>query len=310
MLIQLSLLLVVVIGLVCFAVLHREDDLSEEELKASGVDGVGGDAVQAISVSEAESFAFDPNTADSASLMRLGLSSYQVRNLLRYRAKGGVYHRTEEFKKLYGLTVEQWNHLAPLIQIGESYRYLADTPEAYNADAYARGGRNFHDEAHTSTDTASYERASGRPYQGARRDTMLYPNKLRAGETLDLNLADTSALKRIPGIGSYFAQKIVQYRERLGGFVSLRQLDDLDNIPLGVEEYLTLGDKGPHRLKVNHCTLRQLNAHPYISYYQARTIADHIRQFGPLRSINDLSLYQDFAPEDLQRLEPYLDFSM
>ena len=49
-------------------------------------------------------FFFDPNTADSTALLRLGLSPWQVRNIYKYRARGGRYHRPEDFSKLYGLT--------------------------------------------------------------------------------------------------------------------------------------------------------------------------------------------------------------
>ena len=40
-----------------------------------------------------ETFFFDPNTADSTMLLRLGLSPWQVRNIYKYRARGGRYHR-------------------------------------------------------------------------------------------------------------------------------------------------------------------------------------------------------------------------
>ena len=38
----------------------------------------------------AERFAFDPNTADSTQLLRLGLPSWMVHHIYRYRASGGV----------------------------------------------------------------------------------------------------------------------------------------------------------------------------------------------------------------------------
>lgn len=40
-------------------------------------------------------FFFDPNTADSTALLRLGLSPWQVRNIYKYRARGGRYHRPD-----------------------------------------------------------------------------------------------------------------------------------------------------------------------------------------------------------------------
>lgn len=50
-------------------------------------------------------FPFDPNTADSTALLRLGLSPWQVRAIYRYRAKGGIFRHKRDFARLYGLTV-------------------------------------------------------------------------------------------------------------------------------------------------------------------------------------------------------------
>ena len=44
---------------------------------------------------------------------------------------------------------------------------------------------------------------------------------------LDLNRADTAELKKIPGIGSGIARLIVNYRQRLGGFYQIEQLQEI-----------------------------------------------------------------------------------
>ena len=45
-------------------------------------------------------FAFDPNTATAEELLQLGLSEFQVRNILKYRSKGGVYRAPMYFARL------------------------------------------------------------------------------------------------------------------------------------------------------------------------------------------------------------------
>ena len=62
-----------------------------------------------------ELFNFDPNTADSTTLLRLGLQPWQVRNIYKYRAAGGVYRRPLDFARLYGLTRKQYLALEPYI---------------------------------------------------------------------------------------------------------------------------------------------------------------------------------------------------
>lgn len=69
-----------------------------------------------------ESFVFDPNTADSTALLRLGLTPAQVRSIYRFRSQGYRYHETEDFMSVPHLTVEQWGHLRPFIEIDPKYR--------------------------------------------------------------------------------------------------------------------------------------------------------------------------------------------
>ncbi|MBR7051747.1 MAG: hypothetical protein IKI44_01985 [Bacteroidaceae bacterium] len=69
-----------------------------------------------------ESFPFDPNEADSTQLLRLGLTPAQVRSIYRHRAKGYVYSTPEDFARTPFMTKGQWNHLKPLIKIGDQYK--------------------------------------------------------------------------------------------------------------------------------------------------------------------------------------------
>ena len=225
---------------------------------------------------QGERFYFDPNTADSTDLLRLGLSPWSVRSIYRYRAKGGVYRRPNDFARVYGLTQRQYRELAPYIRISDDYQPAE----------------------------ALYVPASRVPRDTSRH----YTPKLRAGEYVDANAADTSALKRVPGIGSYFASQIVRYRERLGGFYDRRQLLEIGDFPAEAMPYLTVSSVPVRRLSVNRLTLNELKRHPYINFYQARDIIEYRRQRGPLRNIRELRLLPDFTDTDLERLSHYLSY--
>lgn len=126
---------------------------------------------------------------------------------------------------------------------------------------------------------------------------------------MNLNLADTNMLKRVPGIGSYWARRIISYRDRLGGFVSQSQLKEIDDeFPQAAIPYLKIALGDVHKLNVNTLTLGELKRHPYINYYQAKAIVDYRRLRGPIHSLNDLRLSKDFPPEEIKRLEPYVTF--
>ncbi len=322
------LLLVGIIGILAFLLTRKDDGTSDavtstEQSRGNAAGGsgrsnaTGGDsAANAEMVAAPESFTFDPNTADSATLVRVGLSSWQAHNVIRYRQKGGQYHRPEDFKSLYGLTVGQWEHLAPLISIGKEYQYLADNedvsrryPTGKENRTYGRGADNR--EWSEKGDAVSRDRG------GQHRDSSSSPfasnnrvPKLRQGETVALASADTMALERIPGIGGYYARRITEYGEKLGGYVSLEQLNDaaLDFLPMGIEQYLTLGESHVRKLRVNKLSVRELSHHPYISYPQAKQIAERVRVYGAFKDWDELLFLSEFTEKDKARLEPYVSF--
>ncbi len=224
-----------------------------------------------------ELFVFDPNTADSTQLLRLGLQPWQVQNIYKYRAKGGVYRKPSDFARLYGLTVKQYEELLPYIRISDKYRPAAEL---------------YGDE----------------PERKYERDTMRYPVKLQPGQYVALDNADTTALKKVPGIGRYYASQIVRYRNALGGFVSVSQLMEIEGFPEESLPYFKVSGHAVRKLNLNRLTLNQLKRHPYINFYQARHILDYRRLKGPLRSLDDLKLLKDFTPRDIERLRPYVEF--
>lgn len=230
-------------------------------------------------VYRAERFPFDPNTADSIQLRRLGLQPWQVRNIYKYRAAGGIYRTKTDFARTYGLTQKEYRELEPYIQISSDYQ-----PAALLVQEKKNEKRDS-------------------------RDTLLFPKKLTPGQTIDLAVADTSLLKRVPGIGSHYARKIVFYREQLGGYASVEQLDEIDGFPLQAKRYLRIDSAaGVRRMNLNRLGVNELRRHPYLNYYQARAIVDYRRTHGRLKSLSDLRLLRDFPPEVMRKLEPYVEF--
>lgn len=151
-------------------------------------------------------------------------------------------------------------------------------------------------------------RASGMKEE--RRDSFIprYPEKIKLGEHVVLNTADTTALRTVPGIGPYFARKIVQYGERLGGYVSIDQLDEIEDFPVDAKDYLVIENAQPRKLNVNELSLNDLKRHPYINYFQAKAIMDYRRLHGRIGSIDDLRLSKDFPLAAIERLRPYLSY--
>ena len=234
-----------------------------------------------------ELFPFDPNTADSTAFLRLGLQPWQVRNIYKYRSRGGRYRRKEDFARLYGLTLKKYRQLEPYIVIGR---------EPMAADYIKSGsGRALPSERTVSVPTAE-------KYPASR------VKKLRPGEKIDINTADTAELQRIPGIGSYFAQRIVDLRKRRQAFVSPEELlQGIRNFPETALCYMTASQNFP-KVRINRLTQKELASHPLINYTQARDIIALRRTTGTIHSVDDLSALPSFRTDQLNRLKPFLVF--
>ena len=60
---------------------------------------------------------FDPNTADSTTLVHLGLRPWMARSVMRYREKGGRFRQKEDFRNVYGMTDSLYAALEQYVQI-------------------------------------------------------------------------------------------------------------------------------------------------------------------------------------------------
>ena len=121
-----------------------------------------------------------------------------------------------------------------------------------------------------------------------------YPQKIAESAHVVLNTADTTELMTVPGIGPYFARKIVQYGQRLGGYVNVDQLDEIEDFPTEAKRFLVVEGATPQKLNVNKLTLNELKRHPYINFYQAKDITDYRRK--------------DFPQAAIERLLPYVTY--
>lgn len=132
--------------------------------------------------------------------------------------------------------------------------------------------------------------------------------KFQTDTVIDLNVADTLLLKRVPGIGSWRARRIVEFRGHLGGYSRVGQLLEIDGMPDSVLHWFAIYTPPQKVLNLNSATVDEMAAHPYLTYKQARVILRHKRLHGSLQSLNQLSLYEEFSKEQLEMLEPYVSF--
>ena len=199
-----------------------------------------------------------------------------ARNIVRYRERGGCFRHPEDFRKIYGLTDEQYAALEPYIRIAPQDTARPAPPRLYTART--------------------------------ERDTLARPYKYPAGTVIELNRADTTELKKIPGIGSGIARLITGYRQRLGGFYALEQLREIDLDPEPLRPWLRIDTTAIRRLNLNRVGIDRLRRHPYFNFYQAKAIVEQRKKHGPLRNLKVFALYEEFTEADFKRQSHYVCF--
>ncbi len=101
-------------------------------------------------------------------------------------------------------------------------------------------------------------------------------NTYKKTEIVQLNTADSTELVSLPGIGPYYAKKILEYRNQLGGFASREQLMEIRGIDRQRYELFASRVSADtnliHRNSIKEATYEQLAKNPYIGGYLARSI--------------------------------------
>jgi hypothetical protein len=124
---------------------------------------------------------------------------------------------------------------------------------------------------------------------------------------IELNTADSSTLVKIRGIGSYYAAKIIRYRERLGGFHSPKQLKEIKFQYLNIDTLLARFTANPSLIRqkdLDTMTFKAILKHPYLAYEDVQLIFNAKRKFGKI-NFSILNAEKILPLYKLQKIKPY-----
>lgn len=229
-------------------------------------------------------FRFNPNTATVAQLQELGLPKFIAERIEKYRSKGGKFRKKEDLAKIYGLDPETFERLEPYIDLPSAEETSLNTSLTTTA---------------TQPTVADKNEIPAREFKKE--------NKLTR---FDLNVADTTQLKLINGIGSGYAKRIVKFRDALGGFSKAEQVKETYGLPPETaEELLKYGyvSGNVKKLKINQVSVAELR-HLYLKFHQAKAIVAYREQHGSFKSIEDLRQIKVMDEATIQKIEPYLEY--
>lgn len=125
----------------------------------------------------------------------------------------------------------------------------------------------------------------------------------------DINTASAEDLQKVKGIGPSFSKRIIKFRNKLGGFASNDQLQEVygldDETIVELQKHFSVLSR-PQPLDINSDSAKVLSYHPYISYDLAWIIINYRKQHGDIKSIDDFKKIKALDEETFAQLEPYL----
>jgi competence protein ComEA len=127
---------------------------------------------------------------------------------------------------------------------------------------------------------------------------------------LNINIAKPEEWKMLDGIGEGYARRIVQFREKLGGFYKVEQVAETFGLPDSVFQKIKpqlVITSGPYgTIDLNSVVSDELKKHPYIDYRTAKNIISYRNQHGNFQSVNDLQKIGNIDDALFQKISPYL----
>lgn len=216
-------------------------------------------------------FYFDPNTISESEWKRLGLRDKTIGIIKNYLAKGGRFREADDIKKIWGLPEKLAERIIP-------YARIINRETPFKKDF---------------------------PRNEFKRD---YPTKIY--EYVNINEGDTAALTKLPGIGAKLSQRIIKYRDRLGGFYKVEQVAETFGLPDStfkkIRPWLKVEKDNIRTININTATIDELKVHPYIRYHLANALVQYRNQHKVFTSVSEIRNIMLVDDTTFRKVAPYL----
>jgi DNA uptake protein ComE-like DNA-binding protein len=130
---------------------------------------------------------------------------------------------------------------------------------------------------------------------------------------LDINQASQEDLIKIYGIGEAISLRILKFKESLGGFVSMEQMNDIWGLSPEVIENLNTHFKisavpRVKKIDINNASMKELASFPYFKYPISKNIVTYRSMNGDIKNSEDLTKINGLSIEKAKIIALYLDF--
>lgn len=129
---------------------------------------------------------------------------------------------------------------------------------------------------------------------------------------IDLNSCDSASLEALPGIGPVLSARIIRYRNLLGGFASVSQLQEVYG--LSEETFNLVRDRvaadslAVRKIRINEAGYRELLRFPYLEKHEVNAILKYRELEGRITGMGDLLSNRIIDASRAARIRPYMEF--
>jgi competence protein ComEA len=228
-------------------------------------------------------FNFDPNTASYSDWLKLGVAPYIANSINKFKSKGGKFYKPDDLNKIFLLPKDKAAALIPFVKID-----VALLPQK----------NNYKEPIFSKEDMATIT-----SYENSYVPKTINP--------VAINTGDTTAFMNLPTIGSGFAKRIINYRNQLGGFSTINQVQEVYGVTpemfASIAPYLVLDPIPIKLLNINTATEEQLAKHPYIPKNIAKAIVNYKNQHGgKYNTVLELQNIMILDEPTFMKIKPYL----
>lgn len=222
-------------------------------------------------------FPFNPNYITDYKGYTLGLSIEEIDRLHAYRAQNLFVNSANEFQKITKVSDSLLHIISPYFKF----------PEWVTAQKITE--RRF-DKPKTKNELASDKESI---------------------QAIDLNKTTADELKTINGIGDKLSQRIIKFRNRLGGFLVDEQLYDVyglepEVVKRTLSRFKVLSKPKVEKININIASIEEISSLIYLRYELGVKIIEFREVNGSFTSLDELTKIHDFPVDKIQRIKLYL----
>ena len=249
----------------------EQSDLNSDEIIAFQ------NEIDSLKVIELESrkpklFPFNPSFITDFKGYQLGMSTKEIDRLLAHRAKGSYINSVKEFQQVTHISDSLLNAISPYFKF----------PDWVIEKQLSK------------TTTPFNEREKSKNYT-----------------VRNLNSATAEDLRIVTGVGEKLAERIINYRKKLGGFLINEQLYEVYYLDKAVtdkvlQQFKVLQPPSINKININKASFKEVLSIVYIDYELTKKIFDYRDEVAEIQSLEELKKIDKFPLEKFDRIALYL----